>query len=198
MESNSLNLQQAAEKFEKCAVSFADNISSICDIIQSLQDAVPSGLDNDNASRNDSFQFILTGGDIEPDRENHDLSSSAKKFGRPGSEILWPNKLLEPSDCTEMTTRVAKIGKDDKADDKGIGMETDDVCLDDEIIQEFITESHLLDEARRSPILSLMLNPRPPNIPVCGLANQGATCYLNSLLQILYAIPEFRSFIYSW
>ena len=31
-----------------------------------------------------------------------------------------------------------------------------------------------------------------------GLANQGATCYMNSLLQSLYMTPEFRQFIYSW
>ncbi len=31
-----------------------------------------------------------------------------------------------------------------------------------------------------------------------GLSNQGATCYMNSLLQSLYMTPEFRQFIYSW
>ncbi|CDW75353.1 ubiquitin carboxyl-terminal hydrolase [Stylonychia lemnae] len=31
-----------------------------------------------------------------------------------------------------------------------------------------------------------------------GLCNQGATCYMNSLLQALYMTPEFRQFIYSW
>jgi len=31
-----------------------------------------------------------------------------------------------------------------------------------------------------------------------GLSNQGATCYLNSLLQSLYMTPEFRSALYSW
>lgn len=30
-----------------------------------------------------------------------------------------------------------------------------------------------------------------------GLENQGATCYLNSLLQSLYFIPEFRSGLYA-
>lgn len=29
----------------------------------------------------------------------------------------------------------------------------------------------------------------------CGLKNQGATCYLNSLLQSFYMIPEFRNAI---
>jgi uncharacterized UBP type Zn finger protein len=29
----------------------------------------------------------------------------------------------------------------------------------------------------------------------CGLKNQGATCYLNSLLQSVYMIPEFRNAI---
>lgn len=31
-----------------------------------------------------------------------------------------------------------------------------------------------------------------------GLGNQGATCYMNSLLQALYMLPEFRKMIYSW
>ena len=31
-----------------------------------------------------------------------------------------------------------------------------------------------------------------------GLSNQGATCYMNSLLQTLFLTPEFRALIYSW
>ena len=31
-----------------------------------------------------------------------------------------------------------------------------------------------------------------PEVGYTGLINQGATCYLNSLLQTLYMIPEFR------
>jgi ubiquitin carboxyl-terminal hydrolase 47 len=31
-----------------------------------------------------------------------------------------------------------------------------------------------------------------------GLSNQGATCYLNSLLQTLFMSPEFRHRIYQW
>jgi ubiquitin C-terminal hydrolase len=32
----------------------------------------------------------------------------------------------------------------------------------------------------------------------CGLANQGATCYLNSLLQSMYMLPGFRAAVYGW
>jgi ubiquitin C-terminal hydrolase len=34
--------------------------------------------------------------------------------------------------------------------------------------------------------------------PYIGLNNQGATCYMNSLLQTLYMTPEVRSHIYSY
>lgn len=31
---------------------------------------------------------------------------------------------------------------------------------------------------------------------ICGLQNQGATCYLNSLLQTLFFTPEFRGDVF--
>ena len=41
--------------------------------------------------------------------------------------------------------------------------------------------------------------PAPPNAEgFVGLKNQGATCYLSSLLQSLYMTPEFRQAIYGW
>lgn len=36
------------------------------------------------------------------------------------------------------------------------------------------------------------------NSKFVGLSNQGATCYLNSLLQSLFMTPEFRQGLYSW
>ena len=31
-----------------------------------------------------------------------------------------------------------------------------------------------------------------------GLSNQGATCYMNSLMQALFMSPEFRAAVYNW
>lgn len=33
---------------------------------------------------------------------------------------------------------------------------------------------------------------------LAGLQNQGATCYINSLIQVLFMTPEFRSVVFSW
>lgn len=35
-------------------------------------------------------------------------------------------------------------------------------------------------------------------IPYIGLSNQGATCYMNSLLQTLFMTPEVRGHIFSY
>lgn len=41
-------------------------------------------------------------------------------------------------------------------------------------------------------------SPREPRgqTGICGLQNQGATCYLNSLLQTLFFTPEFRGDVF--
>lgn len=33
---------------------------------------------------------------------------------------------------------------------------------------------------------------------LAGLQNQGATCYINSLVQVLFMTPEFRSIMFNW
>lgn len=40
--------------------------------------------------------------------------------------------------------------------------------------------------------------PAEPAKKPAGLFNQGATCYMNSLLQSLFMTPEFRAALYRW
>jgi len=37
-----------------------------------------------------------------------------------------------------------------------------------------------------------------PESGLCGLRNQGATCYLSSVIQTLYHTPDFRDQIFQW
>ncbi|KAL0232047.1 hypothetical protein PCE1_003043 [Barthelona sp. PCE] len=42
------------------------------------------------------------------------------------------------------------------------------------------------------------IKPKRPSIGYLGLSNQGATCYMNSLIQTLYMTPELRTMVYNW
>lgn len=45
--------------------------------------------------------------------------------------------------------------------------------------------------------LKMLMSVKPDDAPT-GLGNDGATCYMNSLLQALFVIPEFRTALYAW
>ena len=57
-------------------------------------------------------------------------------------------------------------------------------------------EEETLFEKSQNPHQGVSKPPCPPaprgETGICGLQNQGATCYLNSLLQTLFFTPEFR------
>ena len=53
--------------------------------------------------------------------------------------------------------------------------------------------SHDKDTQPQSRVSKLQCPPEPRGkTRICGLQNQGATCYLNSLLQTFFFTPEFR------
>ena len=58
---------------------------------------------------------------------------------------------------------------------------------------DLFSEDHLNGDVDGTKVLSL---PAPPEkraeCKLAGIDNQGATCYLNSLLQTLLYTPEFR------
>lgn len=52
---------------------------------------------------------------------------------------------------------------------------------------------HDIGAKSQSRVSKLQCPPAPRGkTRICGLQNQGATCYLNSLLQTLFFTPEFR------
>lgn len=56
--------------------------------------------------------------------------------------------------------------------------------------------SHELKE--QTPEQVVFSKQKQPERKFAGLGNQGATCYMNSLIQALYMSPEFRLMIYKW
>eukprot|EP00965_Chrysotila_dentata_P167679 5537478-Pleurochrysis_carterae.AAC.2 len=50
--------------------------------------------------------------------------------------------------------------------------------------------------ARKAGLGAEWYKARPPDQPFAGLSNQGATCYLNSLLQALFVSDEVREEIF--
>ena len=53
-------------------------------------------------------------------------------------------------------------------------------------------------EKSKSSIESIKENVEYKKIKYIGLKNQGATCYLNSLIQTLFMTPEFRYELFKW
>lgn len=49
-----------------------------------------------------------------------------------------------------------------------------------------------------SPAWNIYAPEKKSSTGFAGLSNQGATCYMNSLIQGLYMTPEFRSAVYNW
>ena len=87
---------------------------------------------------------------------------------------------------------------DDDEYDLGEIMETqlhNDEDLDDPNPSRHNTAALTQHSSQHSSLLALPAShftPRPP-LPIIGLHNSGATCYLNSLLQALYMTPEWRA-----
>ena len=90
---------------------------------------------------------------------------------------------------------------DDDEYDLGEIMETqlhNDEDLDDPNPTQHHNTAALHHNTQHSSLLALPAShftPRPP-LPLIGLNNSGATCYLNSLLQALYMTPEWRHGLY--
>ena len=58
--------------------------------------------------------------------------------------------------------------------------------------EEDLALSEAIDESRRLHISTHAPDSPRARCQLAGINNQGATCYLNSLLQTLFFTPEFR------
>ena len=80
-------------------------------------------------------------------------------------------------------------------------MEKSDEGINDNLKTEFVDKDISLNEIKNTtshPISSTRIDAEKKLEKYSGLSNQGATCYLNSLLQSLYMTPEFRLNILKW
>jgi hypothetical protein len=78
----------------------------------------------------------------------------------------------------------------------GVGGGGEDQEDEEEMLAEYLAHAQELADAEQKlglHVLECRKHGRP-----AGLHNQGATCYLNSLLQHLFHTPELRAFLYCW
>ena len=210
---SSAQLLDCCDNFSEKALDFAKSIDQIAELLHSVEASfLPraedcnqkvGGTEEDQHETGDSKEQIV--GLTKLDEQTQREGSKSRRQHRPGSELLWPEKVEQELRCCQKHTEKANNSpnfqppsqdqSDSTLDDSGRN-EDIPMTIGPHDLAWYVSERHVLDEALRAKGSSFVLEKRDPTAEVGGLANQGATCYLNSLLQMLYAVPEFRCFVH--
>ena len=201
---SSKELLECCDRFAEKAANFATNIAQMSEILRTVETTLFSDQENVDLLNRTAEKCELN----LPDEEVVSLLSAnsseskpsdisrLRRSHRPGSELLWPGVSQNVPTSSTPVRSPDHPKKPGDENDKQLNCSNDDDDVSANDLSWFLAERHTLDEALRSHGGAVLLERRAAGVPVGGLANQGATCYLNSLLQMLYAVPEFRAFVY--
>jgi hypothetical protein len=205
---SSQEMLECCTTFSEKALTFAKSVEEISILLHSVETsllpetesknpdvALADQIESDILLATDSSRIFSCPNDTIP-REGS--GSRSRHQHRPGSELLWPKSSEQVCQYSACQIESGPDNQDRNESDQPIDDNSRMIAADvgHKDLAWYESQRHVLDEALRIKGASYLLMERNASADVGGLVNQGATCYLNSLLQMLYAVPEFRHFAY--